>query len=149
MRCGSETWPSTASSGDLFGQGPAEQAEQPHLAGGQALGDAEQPTAGDGQARGEQVFEVVGGQRQHGLVDILCCVGPTVLALVGLVSAGTTFAWATDLYDNYAWWFRLGGLAVLAGLAAVRDHAPDLAAGAEPTTPRWQPVAVALGFALL
>lgn len=48
-----------------------------------------------------------------GLVGILCCVGPTVLALLGLVSAGTAFAWATDLYDNYAWWFRLGGLAVL------------------------------------
>ncbi len=51
-----------------------------------------------------------------GLVGILCCVGPTVLALLGIVSAGTAFAWATNLYDNYAWWFRLGGLAVLAGL---------------------------------
>lgn len=48
-----------------------------------------------------------------GLVGILCCVGPTVLALLGIVSAGTAFAWATNLYDNYAWWFRLGGLAVL------------------------------------
>lgn len=48
-----------------------------------------------------------------GLVGILCCVGPTVLALLGIVSAGTAFAWATDLYDNHAWWFRLGGLAVL------------------------------------
>lgn len=49
-----------------------------------------------------------------GLVGILCCVGPTVLALVGIVSAGTAFAWATNLYDNHAGWFRLGGLAVLA-----------------------------------
>lgn len=49
-----------------------------------------------------------------GVVGILCCAGPTVLALLGLVSAGTAFAWATDLYANYAWWFRLGGLAVLA-----------------------------------
>lgn len=48
-----------------------------------------------------------------GLVGILCCVGPTVLALLGIVSAGTAFVWATDLYDNYAWWFRLAGLAVL------------------------------------
>jgi hypothetical protein len=48
-----------------------------------------------------------------GLVGILCCVGPTVLALLGIISAATAFAWATDLYDNYAWWFRLGGLAVL------------------------------------
>ncbi|MDI3313364.1 MAG: hypothetical protein QJR12_03470 [Mycobacterium sp.] len=49
-----------------------------------------------------------------GLVGMLCCVGPTVLALVGIVSAGTAFAWANELYGNYAWWFRLGGLAVLA-----------------------------------
>jgi len=51
-----------------------------------------------------------------GLVGILCCVGPTVLALIGIISAGTAFVWANDLYDNYAWWFRLAGLAVLAGL---------------------------------
>lgn len=49
-----------------------------------------------------------------GLVGILCCVGPTVLAVLGIISAGTAFAWATDLYDGYAWLFRLGGLAVLA-----------------------------------
>lgn len=49
-----------------------------------------------------------------GLVGMLCCVGPTILALVGIVSAATAFAWANNLYDNYAWWFRLGGLAVLA-----------------------------------
>lgn len=51
-----------------------------------------------------------------GLTAILCCVGPTALALLGVVSAGTAFAWATDLYDGYAWWFRLAGLVVLAGL---------------------------------
>ncbi|MGH3811346.1 MAG: hypothetical protein ACRDUV_02670 [Pseudonocardiaceae bacterium] len=50
-----------------------------------------------------------------GLVGVLCCVGPTMLALLGIVGAGTAFAWATDLYDGYAWWFRLGGL-VVAGL---------------------------------
>lgn len=50
-----------------------------------------------------------------GLVGVLCCVGPTVLALLGIVSAGTAFAWATDLYDNHAWWFRLGGLAIALG----------------------------------
>jgi chromate transport protein ChrA len=47
-----------------------------------------------------------------GLVGILCCVGPTVLALLGVVSAGTAFVWATNLYDHDAWWFRLVGLAV-------------------------------------
>ena len=51
-----------------------------------------------------------------GLTAILCCVGPTVLALLGVVSAGTAFVWATDLYDGYGWWFRLAGLVVLAGL---------------------------------
>lgn len=51
-----------------------------------------------------------------GLVGIMCCVGPTVLALLGVVSAGTAFVWATDLYDNYAWWFRLAGLAIMAAL---------------------------------
>jgi len=51
-----------------------------------------------------------------GLTAILCCVGPTVLAMLGVVSAGTAFVWATDLYDGYAWWFRLAGLLVLAGL---------------------------------
>lgn len=54
-----------------------------------------------------------------GLVGILCCIGPTLLALFGIVSAGTAFVWANDLYDNYAWWFRLGGLAVLAALTWV------------------------------
>jgi hypothetical protein len=51
-----------------------------------------------------------------GLIGILCCVGPTILALVGVVSAGTAYVWANDLYDGYAWWFRLAGLAVMAGL---------------------------------
>jgi chromate transport protein ChrA len=49
-----------------------------------------------------------------GLVGILCCVGPTALAVLGVISAGTAFAWATDLYDGYAWLFRVAGLAVLA-----------------------------------
>ena len=48
-----------------------------------------------------------------GLVGILCCAGPTILALFGIISAATALAWANNLYGNYAWWFRLGGLAVL------------------------------------
>lgn len=51
-----------------------------------------------------------------GVIGILCCVGPTALALLGIVSAGTAFAWATDLYDGYAWWFRGAGLLVMAFL---------------------------------
>lgn len=51
-----------------------------------------------------------------GTVGILCCVGPTVLAMIGIIGAATAFAWANNLYDNYAWWFRLGGAAVFATL---------------------------------
>lgn len=51
-----------------------------------------------------------------GLVGIACCVGPTVLALLGIVSGATALAWANNLYDNFTWWFRLTGLGVLAGL---------------------------------
>lgn len=67
-----------------------------------------------------------------GLVGILCCVGPTVLALVGMISAGTAFAWATDLYAGYAWWFRLAGLATLSGLVwlALRRRRQCSAVGA-------------------
>lgn len=48
-----------------------------------------------------------------GVTAILCCVGPTILGLLGIISAATAFAWANDRYDNFAWWFRLGGIAVL------------------------------------
>lgn len=51
-----------------------------------------------------------------GLAGMLCCVGPTVLALLGILSAGTAFAWATSLYDQGAWLFRLGGLALIVAL---------------------------------
>lgn len=51
-----------------------------------------------------------------GVTGILCCVGPTVLALLGLVSAATAYVWANDLYDGYAWVFRAAALLVLAGL---------------------------------
>jgi hypothetical protein len=54
-----------------------------------------------------------------GLTAILCCVGPTVLALLGVVGAGTAFVWATDLYAGYKWWFRMAGLVVLVLLVAV------------------------------
>lgn len=51
-----------------------------------------------------------------GLVGMLCCVGPTVLALVGAVGAGTAYVWAENLYGSYGWWFRLAGLVVTVGL---------------------------------
>lgn len=54
-----------------------------------------------------------------GLVGLVCCVGPTVLALLGVVSGATALAWGNDLYDGYAWWFRLAGLMTLALLVVV------------------------------
>jgi hypothetical protein len=82
-----------------------------------------------------------------GLVGILCCVGPTALALLGVVSAGTAFAWATTLYDNYAWWFRLGGLAVLALLVWVAMRRRNQCSVAGMRRWRWRLLAV-LGVAV-
>ncbi|HEY4007615.1 MAG TPA: hypothetical protein VGM60_20870 [Pseudonocardia sp.] len=70
-------------------------------------------TSGSGQDTGLPAIRIglVGGT-----VGMLCCVGPTVLALAGVLGAGTAYAWAEELYGGYAWWFRLGGLAVTVGL---------------------------------
>lgn len=51
-----------------------------------------------------------------GLVGISCCVGPTALALVGLISGATAYTVANDLYDSWAWGFRAAGLAVATAL---------------------------------
>lgn len=83
-----------------------------------------------------------------GLVGILCCVGPTVLALLGLVSAGTAFVWATDLYDGYAWWFRLGGLVVLLGLVWLSLRRRNQCSVAGMRRWRWRLLAV-LGIAVV
>ncbi|MDV6013632.1 hypothetical protein [Haloechinothrix sp. LS1_15] len=83
-----------------------------------------------------------------GLVGILCCVGPTVLALLGVVSAGTAFVWATELYDGYAWWFRLAGLAVLALLVWLSLRRRDQCSVAGLRRWRWRlagTLAVAVG----
>lgn len=79
-----------------------------------------------------------------GLVGMVCCVGPTVLALLGVVSAGTAFVWATDLYAGYRWWFRLAGLAVVAVLvwAALRRRDQCSLAGARAV--RWRLLAIAV-----
>ena len=82
-----------------------------------------------------------------GITGLLCCVGPTVLALLGVVSAGTAFVWATDLYDGYAWWFRAIGLLLLVGLLvwSLRRRAQCSLRGARKTWPR---LLLALGVAV-
>lgn len=78
-----------------------------------------------------------------GVVGILCCVGPTVLALLGVVSAATAFTWATDLYGGYAWWFRLAGLAVLAGLLWIALRRRQMCSVAGMRRAKWRLLAVA------
>jgi hypothetical protein len=73
--------------------------------------------ASTGEHRGQLAVWRIG--LTSGAVGILCCVGPAVLALFGIVSASTAFAWATNLYDDYAWWFRLAGLVALTVLVWV------------------------------
>jgi hypothetical protein len=81
-----------------------------------------------------------------GLVGMLCCVGPTVLALIGMISAATAFAWANNLYDNYGWWFRLGGLGVLAVLVFVALRRRDQCSIRAIQRLRWRLLAM-LGIA--
>lgn len=73
-----------------------------------------------------------------GLVGMLCCVGPTVLALIGVLGAGTAYTWAEDLYSGYAWWFRLVGLVATSGLViwALRRRRACSLAGARAA--RWR-----------
>jgi len=63
-----------------------------------------------------------------------------------VVSAGTAFVWATDLYDGYAWWFRAGGLVLLVGLVvwSLRRRDQCTLGGVRKTWPR---LLLALGVA--
>jgi hypothetical protein len=85
-----------------------------------------------------------------GLAGMLCCAGPALLALLGVVNASTAFAWATSLYGGYAWWFRLAGLAVAAALVwvALRRRNQCSVAGMRRQRRRLLAVAVA-AYALL
>jgi len=52
-----------------------------------------------------------------GLVGISCCVGPTVLALLGLASVSFAISLSNTLYYGYGWYFR--GAALLIGALGV------------------------------
>ncbi len=82
-----------------------------------------------------------------GITGLLCCVGPAVLALLGVVSASTAFVLANDLYDGYSWWFRLSGLAVLVLLVvwSLRRRNQCTLGGVGKTWPR---LLLALGIAV-
>ncbi len=78
---------------------------------------AGRPKTGSRTGR-EQLLPVWRTGLVGGVVGILCCVGPTLLAVFGVVGAGTAYVWANTLYDGYAWWFRLAGLALMGLLVA-------------------------------
>lgn len=46
-----------------------------------------------------------------GLLGISCCVGPTILALLGVISVSFAIGLGTTLYYDYGWYFR--GAAIL------------------------------------
>ena len=83
-----------------------------------------------------------------GLVGVLCCVGPTLLAMFGIISGAPALAWANNLYGNYAWWFRLSGLSVLALLVWIALRRRDQCSLAAVRRTRWRlltVLAVAIG----
>ncbi len=53
-----------------------------------------------------------------GLAAISCCVGPTVLALLGLSSVSLAISLGNTLYYQYGWYFR-GAALVLAAAGVV------------------------------
>lgn len=54
-----------------------------------------------------------------GLAAMLCCVGPTLLAIIGVATAATAYTWAETLYGTFAWAFRGFGLIVIITLVVV------------------------------
>ena len=53
-----------------------------------------------------------------GLIGISCCVAPTILALLGLISASVAIGLGTTLYWEYGWYFRSEGRASSSPLSA-------------------------------
>jgi NADH:ubiquinone oxidoreductase subunit 6 (subunit J) len=49
-----------------------------------------------------------------GLAAISCCVGPTVLALLGLSSVSLAISLGNTLYYQYGWYFRAAALVLAA-----------------------------------
>lgn len=75
---------------------------------------ADRPATGPLSAR-----RGIAGGLLAGLVGITCCVGPTVAALLGIISAASALDLANNLYGDWGWAFRLAGLAVAVAIVAV------------------------------
>lgn len=88
-----------------------------------------EPSAGVAATRSSDLAQADHARRGHGLrlpairiglagglAAMVCCVGPTVLAVIGVVSAATASTWAESLYGSYSWVFRAAGLVVVGAL---------------------------------
>ncbi len=74
------------------------------------------PAAAEGRTGEEYVRS--GLTTRHGvlagLVGIGCCAGPTVAALLGIISASSAVSLADNLYGHWEWAFLLAGTATAA-----------------------------------
>lgn len=58
-----------------------------------------------------------------GLVGLGCCVGPTIAALIGVMSASAAVELSLDLYGHWGWAFKLAGAGVaVLGVAVARKR---------------------------
>lgn len=76
-----------------------------------------------------------------GAIALGCCVGPAVLALIGITSATVAIDVATDLYGTWGWAFKLAGIA-FAGATVALSVRRRRACGAKPRV--WRSVGIVL-----
>jgi membrane protein implicated in regulation of membrane protease activity len=61
---------------------------------------------------------VIGGIAA-GLIGIGCCAGPTVAALLGIISASTAISLADNLYGHWEWAFLVAGTLTVAAVVVM------------------------------
>jgi len=91
--------------------------------------DDRQRRSGEERVRGGLTTRrgVLGGIAA-GLIGIGCCAGPTVAALLGVISASTAVSLAGNLYGHWEWAFLLAGtLAAAAVVVTARRRARSCA----------------------
>lgn len=83
-----------------------------------------------------------------GVLALLCCVGPTVAALLGFTSAAVAADLATDLYSDWGWAFKAVGIAFAAGaLWLARRRARVCSAELKPNLKRFAVMLAVSGLA--
>jgi hypothetical protein len=88
-----------------------------------------------------------------GLIGISCCVAPTILALLGLISASVAIGLGTTLYWEYGWYFRGAGLVFAAigvgGLLSRRQSCSRAGARAQWRLLAWTVLSMVVVYAAL